>query len=77
MCIPVFVEKSLSIFLHLVTSEKNKYRGGTSDATFRRHSLYIIIIIMIIVVVVVVVVVIVVIGLHLLLFAFVLDCIGR
>ena len=37
----------------------NKYRGGTSDATFRRHSLYIIIIIIIFVVVVVVTVVVV------------------
>ena len=38
---------------------KNKYRGGTSDATFRRHSLYIIIIIIIIIIVVVVIVVVV------------------
>ena len=37
----------------------NKYRGGTSDATFRRHSLYIIIIIIIFFVVVFVTVVVV------------------
>ena len=39
-----------------IVASKNKYRGGTSDATFRRHSLYIIIIIIVVVVVTVVVV---------------------
>ena len=42
-----------------IKGQRNKYRGGTSDATFRRHSLYIIIIIIIFVVVVVVTVVVV------------------
>ena len=41
---------------------KNKYRGGTSDATFRRHSLYIIIIIIVVVFMVVTIVVVNVVG---------------